>query len=80
VTPAAGTTQEDHVGEHTHLIHGKHLEAGKGGGFDGSGFNSNSGPNAAWDADFQTTGVTDAGADKETRPKTIIFNFYVRVN
>ena len=80
VTPAAGTIQEDHVGEHTHLVHGKHLEANGGKGFHGSGLNSNSQPDAAWDVDFMTSGVTDAGADKETRPKTIILNFYIRVN
>ena len=80
VTPAAGATQEDHVGEHTHLIHGKTLEAERGHGFDGSGLNSNSLPTPAWDTDFSTKGVTDEGADTETRPKTIIFNFYIRVN
>jgi hypothetical protein len=80
VTPAAGKTQEDHVGEHMHLIQGKHLEAQSGHGFRGSGLNSNSGSNADWDGDFSTKGVTDEGADTETRPKTIIFNFYIRVN
>ena len=80
VTPAAGNTQEDHVGEHTHLIRGRHLEANRGKGFEGSGFKSNSDVDPAWDADFPTMGVTDAGADRETRPKTIIFNFYIRVN
>ena len=73
-------TQEDHVGEHTHLIQGRHLEADGGHGFHGSGLNSNSEPNPAWDVDFATLGVTDEGTDRETRPKTVIFNFYIRVN
>jgi uncharacterized protein (DUF2237 family) len=80
VTPAVGATQEDRVGAHTHLIRGKHLEANQGLGFKGSGFNSNSGPSPTWDVDYPTLGVTGAGDDKETRPKTIIFNFYIRVN
>lgn len=80
VTPTAGRTQEDRVGEHTHLIQGRHLEANKGKGFEGSGFKSNSDADAAWDADFPTLGVTGAGNDKETRPKTFIVNVYIRVN
>jgi hypothetical protein len=75
LTPPVGRTQEDALQQHTHGL----------GGYDyGITYGANNqGQNLAAPPDGfhgQTEGVTGARVDSETRPKTIIVNFFVRVN
>jgi hypothetical protein len=75
LTPPVGQTQEDALQQHTHGLGGYDYGITYGA--------SNQGQNLAAPPDGfhgQTNGVTGARVDSETRPKTIVVNFFVRVN
>jgi len=76
-TPAPnqiGSTQPDAFGSHGHTVHGDHLEASGGNGFDGTGLDTNSNRSGAFQHDVTTS---NTGTSSETRPKNIYVNYII---
>lgn len=75
-----GSVYEDQIANRTHHIQGLHIEASGGHGFDGAGLATNSARNGPYTGSYATDNDGGTGDGTETRPKTAIFNFYVRVD
>ncbi|MCW3127796.1 MAG: hypothetical protein JWO03_3454 [Bacteroidetes bacterium] len=76
--PAFGVLQKDAFQIHAHAYTGRHLEADGGGGFNGSGFDSNSNHNGAWEGGYTSS---NSGQSKfETRPKNLSVFYYIKIN
>ena len=82
VTPAAGQQMEDALASHVHSYHAYKAEADSGTGFVGSDFKSNSGGqnDLNWATDYASSGPQNCHVADETRPKTTIVNFFIRIN
>lgn len=74
-----GKTLADQVGHHSHTIPAHSLEAQAGHGFAGSGFDANSASGVYGSATYSTSD-TGSGDGSETRPKTFVAKFYVRID
>jgi microcystin-dependent protein len=59
-----GSVEDDSFGAHSHNVHGCHLEADGGHGFDGTGLDTNSNQSGPWQHDVTTSTTGSA----ETRP------------
>jgi microcystin-dependent protein len=76
-TPApnqVGSIQSDAFASHAHTVHGFHLEADGGNGFDGTGLDTNSDRNGPFQHDVATSSQGDSS---ETRPKNIYVNYII---
>ena len=86
ITAGTGQTMEDTLLSHVHSYHAFKAEADGGTGFVGSDFNSNSGGqnDGNWAKDYISSGPEQlsgrASLADETRPKTTIVNFFIRIN
>lgn len=83
-TGSAGTTLDAQVGAHAHAVKGvKFFEAAAGNGATASAFRSNSDQDHPEQNSFRADLATEensADATRENRPRTIVLNFYIRVN
>lgn len=69
------------MGNHAHTIQGHTLEGQNGTGFFGSGLKTNSAsPLGSFGEGTFVTSTNGSGDSSETRPKTFVAEFYLRVN
>jgi Phage Tail Collar Domain len=70
-----GSVQDHALGSHVHATPGRHLEAKGGGGFEGSGFDSNSNQSHPMSRDYESR----AAGGEETRPKNAYVNYIIKL-
>ena len=72
---AVGSVQDDDLARHAHTLQGFHLEAREGHGFDGAGFDTNSGRSHPMTHAYGSSAIGGA----ETRPKNVYVNYIIKL-